>query len=348
MQPAGFLERGGIANAWSKGGRKMVVDAYGHWLAYLGRTDQLDLTSAPADRVSINRVTGYLEHMGNRLAAMTVQGRIGQLGRAMRALAPEGDWTWLSRAADRLRAEAVPVREKRSRMQDIETIVGLGLNLMERAAAADDHFAVQRAALYRDGLMIALLALRPLRRRSFASISLGRHLTQRAGNWWLNFEAIDMKTKAPEEMLFPEDLTLALQIYLDVYRNVLLRGKPQRGVVRPETAGLWIAKGGRMMGSSAISFQIGAHTKAAFGKSINLHLFRDCAATSIAIRDPEHIRMILPVLTHSSLITSERHYNQARTLEASRQYQQQVAETRKKLAASNCLGGVAGQARTRS
>ena len=50
------------------------------------------------------------------------------------------------------------------------------------------------------------------------------------------------------------------------------------------------------------------------------HLFRDAAATSIAIHDPEHVTNIMPVLGHSTLTTCERHYNQAQGLEAGRRW----------------------------
>jgi integrase len=50
------------------------------------------------------------------------------------------------------------------------------------------------------------------------------------------------------------------------------------------------------------------------------HLFRDAAATAIAIHDPEHVNNIMPVLGHATLTTSEQHYNQAQGLEAGRRY----------------------------
>ena len=62
------------------------------------------------------------------------------------------------------------------------------------------------------------------------------------------------------------------------------------------------------------------HTKAAFGVAVSPHLFRDSAATAIAIDGPAHVRAIMPVLGHSRLATSETHYNHACSLDASRGY----------------------------
>jgi len=183
LQPAAFLAVGGVAAGWSDGGRRMVSDAYGRWLGWLGQTHQLDADQRPEERVTPDRVRAYAQALAQTNAPMTIQGRIGQLGRALRALAPAGDWRWLSRAADRMRAEAVPVREKRARMQQVQDLVELGARLMQKAVDTDDHFANQRAVLYRDGLIIALLALLPLRMRSFAAITLGQHLSQRGDVW---------------------------------------------------------------------------------------------------------------------------------------------------------------------
>ncbi len=332
LQPAGLLEDGGVAANWAAGSRRMAIDGYGHWLGWLDRTEQLDPTASAASRATRERVQAYAEAAANRLAPMTVQTRINELSRSLRAIAPEQDWKWIARAADRLRSQAVPVREKRPRMQDAQTVVDLGVDMMRRAHASDPHFAVQRAVLYRDGLIIALLACRPLRMRSFAGLTLEQHLVRRGSTWWMVLGGADTKTRKPMEMPFPRMLVDCLELYLEQHRPALLVGRPKPGLVRPPTSALWIGKGGRMMGADAIAFQIRRHTEVAFGVSINPHLFRDICATSIAIEDPEHVRMVAAILGHTSLATSERHYNQAQTLEASRRHQASVEVTRREIA----------------
>ncbi len=127
------------------------------------------------------------------------------------------------------------------------------------------HVAGALHVLYRDGLIIALLALRPLRMRTFAVITLWQHLSRRDGAWCMTFAAEDTKTRQPMEMVFPEALVPALGLYLEHYRPVLLVGKSVPGQVRPPTEALWIAKGGQMMGQSAIQFQIMTHIRISFG-----------------------------------------------------------------------------------
>ena len=207
-------------------------------------------------------------------------------------------------------------------------MVALGIDMMRRAQISDPHFAVQRAVLYRDGLIIALLAYRPLRMRSFAALTLDQHLVRRGSAWWMVLGGADTKTRRPMEMPFPGALADWLELYLERYRPALLVGRPKPGVLRPAISALWIGKGGRMMGPSAIAHQIRQHTEVAFGMSINPHLFRDICATSIAIEDPEHVRVVTAILGHATLATSERHYNQAQTLEAARRHQAVLKEAR--------------------
>jgi integrase len=75
------------------------------------------------------------------------------------------------------------------------------------------------------------------------------------------------------------------------------------------------------MSVKAIYERVIINTGAALGQRINPHLFRDCAATSLAIDDPVHIGIASRLLGHRSLSTTERYYNQARAVEACRQSQ---------------------------
>ena len=70
----------------------------------------------------------------------------------------------------------------------------------------------------------------------------------------------------------------------------------------------------------AIYDRICKHTKEAFGAAINPHLFRDAAATTLAIEDPEHVRVAAPLLGHRTFATTEKYYQQAKSLEAHRVY----------------------------
>jgi len=52
------------------------------------------------------------------------------------------------------------------------------------------------------------------------------------------------------------------------------------------------------------------------------------AATSIAVYDPDHVRIAAAVLGHRSFATTERHYNLATSLKAARSYQAELQRLR--------------------
>ena len=74
------------------------------------------------------------------------------------------------------------------------------------------------------------------------------------------------------------------------------------------------------MTQMAIYDRIRARTKEQFGVAINPHLFRDAAATTMAIADPANVRLAAPLLGHRTFTTTERYYRQARAQEAHRAF----------------------------
>jgi integrase/recombinase XerD len=302
-------------------------------LAWLDANAMLDPAECPERRVTAERVSAYANEMMATTAPFSVQGRIGQLGNALRAMAPHQDWRWVLRGADRIRARATPVRDKRARLQMPNRLADLGFEVMAEANASTTGRAVWRAADYRDGLIIALLAHRPLRARNLTMIECGVHLVRDGSVWRLVFTARETKTKEPIDEPFPIRLVSNLETYLAVHRPILLDVGRRNG--RPPTEALWVSGLGRAMTYSNIRFQVTLRTKAAFGEALSPHLFRDCCATSIAIADPEHVHLIPSLLEHRSLRTSERHYNQAHTLEAGRRFQDTQSEIRRRAAASS-------------
>lgn len=79
---------------------------------------------------------------------------------------------------------------------------------------------------------------------------------------------------------------------------------------------LWISAGGTALHETSICDRIVTLTHARFGQPINRHLFRDCAATSIAIETPEHVRITSENLGQGTMQASERYNNHAQSLQA--------------------------------
>ncbi|MGE3298556.1 MAG: tyrosine-type recombinase/integrase [Porticoccaceae bacterium] len=177
----------------------------------------------------------------------------------------------------------------------------------------------QRALRYRDGLLIAFLAARPLRRRNLAALRLGHSLRRHGPDWWIDIPAGETKTGAPIRMPVPPAITAAIDCYLAEHRPVLAGGRGRWW--RAAGDALWLSVQGSPMTEMALYDRVVRITRAALGRPLNPHLFRDCAATAIATDDPDHVRIAAPLLGHSTLATTERHYNQARGRQAALRWQ---------------------------
>jgi integrase/recombinase XerD len=285
QHPSDPFEPGGLAAGWSETTRAMVENGYGRWLAWLCAQGFLAPGQFPVSRVTPARLRAYTLALAEYNAPFTVASRVRQLGNALRAMAPELDWGWILRGADRLRAAATPVREKGSQLVSPQRLAQLGLAIMEEADTISIQTAVRRAADYRDGLIIALLAYRPLRMRNLVMITCGQHLIRHGAGWLLTYTTAETKNGRPLEVPFPEVLNDRLERYLSTHRPVLLDVGTRNG--RPPTDALWVSSVGRAAVAATIRVQITERTAAAFGKSISPHLFRHAAATLVAEEAPE-------------------------------------------------------------
>jgi integrase/recombinase XerD len=254
----------------------------------------------------------------------TIAVRLEELRAAAQVMDPAGGWNWLKRPAARLRAGSNPKRDKRERLVSAGDLLALGLQLMEKAA--EQRRSGDRLVNFRDGLMIAFLALQPLRLKNLADLLLGQTLVKAGGIWTVAFTACQTKTHTPIEVTWPDSLVAPLEHYLASIRPSL--GRRRR--TSPIDAGdhLWISAEGKPLSPKRINHAIKLRTAEAFGKAINPHLVRDIAATTLAIEDPRHVRAAAPVLGHASLQTTEMHYQQATALQAQRALASVVARVR--------------------
>jgi len=217
---------------------------YGRWLAWLDAQGSLDVHIAPGDRITRDRVKAYARHLETENASGTVIARLIELKVMAAIMDPGRDWSWIYRIASPIRARHKPARPKRHRLVHSERLLDLGLGLM--AKAEGERTALRRFKTYRDGLLIATLASRQLRRRNLTGLILGQTLVQRGDGWWIQIPAAETKTKDPIEAPWPEMLVRHLEIYLADHRAriVALRG------IRSEA--LWLSMYGLPMSSNAI------------------------------------------------------------------------------------------------
>lgn len=326
-----LLDDGGAAADWREATLRSAVGAYGRWLAHLEAEGALDRAVGPADRVTPEAIRRYLAVLEPACSSTTVASYIAVLVMTLKTLAPEHDWTWLSQVQARLQRRATPSRDKRPRIVPAAELFALGLDLMAEAEAAPAGNAVDAALAFRDGLMIALLATRPLRQRNLLAIETGRHLLQVGEGWLLTFGGEETKTHRPLEVTVPRALQAPLDRYLRHWRPLLLGiGRRRNPDGRGQAAGerLWVTIDGTAVSAGAQQKALAHRTRARFGRVVNVHLFRDCAATSIAAEDPDHVRMAAQLLGHASLRTTERYYVVANTRSALRRHHDRIREIR--------------------
>ena len=222
---------------------------------------------------------------------------------------PELDWDWL--LVRRVESQVQgPIIDKRPCLRDAGVLVELGQTLMHGVPLDTiDRLTgkplIRARCQYRDGLLIALLAMRPLRKGTLAQIRVGRELQQAGDQWHLVFESDQTKTAQPLEYLLPQHLYLALETYLTQVRPLFPRAECHDA--------LWASNEGCPMTASGITKCVRRRTQQRLGIAISPHRFRDCAASTLANRAPKQVRVAASLLGHTNLETTERYYIQANT-----------------------------------
>ena len=324
IRPVDLLEEGGAAAEWAAATRRGVEHAYGRWIAWLTHVDPAALKLAPADRATREMIVGYITHLRTQVASVTVVTYIRDLRCALEVVASQTDWRWLRRLVSRVKLTAQPSRNKRRRIVPIQAFYACGERLMLAAEApSTTATTVERACQYRNGLMIALLAVRPVRLSNLAMIEIGHHLLQHGAGYNLSFQPAETKTGTDllTNIPFPAALLPNLDHYLTHHRPILIARQTANHPGQAATHHLWVSRRGTPLSESAIYGAFVRLTEIEFGHAINPHMFRDCAATTIATADPEHVGIIRSILGHSTLKTAEDSYIQANGLEASRRHQ---------------------------
>ena len=316
-----ILDGRGAGADWAPSTRENTRAAYGRWLNWLTLNQLLDPAEMPLDRMTPEHIRAYVPDQQLSAASSTVSQYVLDLLRFALAADRGRDWQWLRRVQGRLASRTTPFRDKAPKIRAAEDLFRLGLELMDASGNACRRYSRHAHYVqYRDGLIIALLAARPLRLKNLTAIVIGQHLVKVDTVYWLRFDADEVKNRKPIDVPLPPELGPYLDTYLSTHRPPLLAGRSSNR--------LWILINGDGMQAKTIYYRVTRRTKRAFGASISPHLFRDCAATSIAIQDPEHVRMAATLLGHHSLTTTQKYYDQSRMLAAGRHYQSTVTAMR--------------------
>jgi len=159
------------------------------------------LARPPGARLDRKMIADYVVWRRRSCGDAAVAIDLHHLRLALGFICPDVDWSWLLTITKRIAAQAKGKPEK-YHLVTSERLYTLGIELMNRAvtsANAEGYFSNAQAFEYRDGLIIALLALIPLRRRTLAALRIGKHLVKSGDRWALDIPAVDIKTKRPFE-----------------------------------------------------------------------------------------------------------------------------------------------------
>ena len=232
------------------------------------------------ERFSRDTVVLYYQELIGRLTTGSIGTVLIHVHVATRFVAPDLRVAWLRPIISRLRRGSVSARRKKERLIASGELLRFGTELMREArtpALIGGHAGLLR---HRDGLAMALLALRPLRLGNFLDVRIGVHLTNRFGVPWLCIAGAETKNRMDLEFPFPTELLEDLDHYLRVVRPRLASRSGRSGGQRCDH--LWLSQGGKPLGRQTLYAMLKRRTLERFGKAVGPNLFRDCLATTMS------------------------------------------------------------------
>ncbi len=319
-----FEDDGGALASIAATSQTKYAQGWGRWLAFLANHDAPALRLTPAERCTQERLQAYIDYLrGAAVSDGGIVNRLNELAAAAAAMDRTFNPRMLNRYVAMLRRKSAPIRSK-AHIRPANELVDLGFGLLAQASNPNN---LDDVIAFRDGLIIAFLALHPIRMRNLVGFALGKNLVHQCDGFMVTLAGNETKNGAPYEIPLAEVLVKPMRAYLGIWRPILANRKGRW--MREIGEAVWVSVDGSPMSRESLSGRIELMTREAFGTAINPHAFRDAAATTLAVADPAHVRAAAPLLGHRSLATTEKHYIQATGLQAQRSYLQTIREARR-------------------
>jgi integrase len=311
-QPAERLKRGGAASHLAAVSQDDIANRYGLYLDFLKRNGRLDPAKNAMDLVTRDDVNAFIAELQARVRSVTVWNSVYKLRRAAQLIAPGADFGWLTEIEKDIALVMIP-RSKADRLVLTERLVEAGLTLICEAEMFGKT-AMARATGVRNGLLIALLALHPIRIKNFAALTIGDTFINIDGRWWLHIASEDTKSHRIDERQVPEFITDAVNSYVKTHRAVLWRGDAKN-------LSLWVSSTtGRQLTTKNLGTLISKLTRETIGNDVSPHLFRTAGASTAAVYGGNHPHLASALLNHRDPRVTEEHYNRATTFSAGEEY----------------------------
>lgn len=311
-QPGIRLKGGGMASHLRPVTQHMLSQRLGLFLDFVARSNKFDQEAEAGGHVKLDLVEPFVEELKKRVSSVTVYGSIQKLRRVTQFTAPERNLGWLIEIERELFSDMRP-KSKWDRIVLAEIIIEAGLTLMEEAETAKKMTKLTRARLFRNGLMIALLAHYPIRIKNYAALSIGQSLVKIDKVWWIILKPTETKEQKTDERPIEDYLGDLIDKYKAKYRPILARRKEQ-------DSALWLAMDGKPMAECYVREVITETTRATLGIPINPHMFRAIGATTAAIYAGDKPHLGSAILHHSHPVVTQENYNRASSISASKAY----------------------------
>ncbi|THF54649.1 site-specific integrase [Ollibium composti] len=312
QKKAGIFDEAGFAADWQPTTLRSLERGYGLYLSWLAQRHNLDQDAAPVDRVDQDWIKTFLNAYAPGRSELTVAAAVRGIAYVVRATNPPDGQPWLTKLAHRMTNTAVPSRPKLPRMSSVAELEELGRHLMRAGWKDLQMRKISGAQIFRNGLMIAALIARPEpRRRNFAALRINHSFLRDQIGVRVRFLKDETKKGRDIDFHYPGWLTRPFDVYVNDIRPLL----QTRSSVNDE-GWLWIGQKGEPLRPHSVTGIVTKTTKQHLGKPVSPHLFRDIAATDIALLDPGHVGITKSVLGHASLSSSQKSYNQATSFSA--------------------------------
>ena len=285
---------------------------YGLWVHWVSCTEPNALHLDPVVRATPERLRSWLTSV-DHLAPTTLFGYVDAVVRLCRSIEPDRDRSRHQGILASLQRAKIRHGSPRKvgRILSSDVLFEVGVQLARENEGPITH--LYQAVKLRDGAMICLLALMPMRRRALSKLTLGGSFQVEPGQITICLDRSMTKNGQIWEAVVPDAARDVLETYLNVARPVLAaRGSG-------DYMDVWLGKHGAPMNINQFTRAIGNRSKQQLGVDIPPHFYRDAAATTLARASPSSARMIKPVLGHATTRTAEGHYIQADTISAGRQ-----------------------------
>jgi integrase len=298
---------------------KRYLMGWRRFLGFLAISEPGALAIAPAGRLEPDRIKKFATHLAETCSPRVVASAVEAAYHAARVMLPNADLCWLKEIKTRLYRAAPHKAQTRPVITSLHPL-HLGQDLMDEARRnLGPRLTLADALQYRDGLMFALTAFDPLRRKNVTMLDMVRHLHFAEHACTIVIGKDETKTGTAIEFELP---TLLLPYLSDYHLFVRPRLSSD-----PRCTALWVSAKGRALSYAAIAGIFARHSVRRLGIRLRSHDVRAAAATTWAVFSPEQIGVAQELLAHRDP-RSTTYYNRARGIQASREFSKTLAKLR--------------------